>query len=410
MRVWKAALGASVLLATLAVPAAVAAQTAGPAKPPAKPVTRAAAKPAAAAAEFERIVKEATEARQAENWDRAVELYRQAVKLRPDYVEGYWYQGTSLYSLDEFEGCREAFRRVTRATPKNGAAYAFLGLCDYGLKEYDRALQNLLKARNLGIGDKELGGVARYHAAIVMSRIEEFEQALETLGEFASEGNDNPRVIEAMGIATLRLPLLPIELPPDRREMVLMAGRASYLMATRMTAASGAAFEALLARYPDTPNIHYAYGVYLLIEQQDKAIEHFKRELEIQPGHAASLLQIAFEYLRRGDAASALPWARQVVEVAPTQFASQKALGDALVETGDVEAGIAHLEAGVKLAPDSPGLRFSLAKAYQRAGRTEDAARERAEFTKLDRLVRTNRLGSQSVGGDAGPASATDPQ
>jgi tetratricopeptide (TPR) repeat protein len=192
--------------------------------------------------------------------------------------------------------------------------------------------------------------------------------------------------------------------------MVLMAGRASYLMATRMTAASGAAFEALVARYPDTPNVHHAYGVYLLIEQQDKAIEHFKRELEIQPGHAPSVMHIAFEYLRRGDAASALPWAKRAVEAAPKDFGAHKALGDALVAAGQVDEGIAHLETGVKLAPDSPGLRFSLAKAYQRAGRTEDAARERAEFTKLDRQVRTTKLGAQSVGGDADAPSQIDPQ
>ena len=48
-----------------------------------------------------------------------------------------------------------------------------------------------------------------------MTRMEQYEQALETLGEFASEGNDNPRVIEAMGMATLRMPMLPAEAPPD---------------------------------------------------------------------------------------------------------------------------------------------------------------------------------------------------
>ena len=67
--------------------------------------------------------------------------------------------------------------------------------------------------------------------------------------------------------------MLPNEVPPDRREMVLMAGRGSYMMATRKTAAAGKAFEALVARYPETPNVHYAYGVFLLMEQPDKAIE-----------------------------------------------------------------------------------------------------------------------------------------
>ena len=351
-------------------------------------------------AEFDRLLSRATEARQAQRWEEAIDLYGQLLKLQPQYVEGYWYQGAAYYSLDSFPQCREAFRNVVRLAPTNGAAFVFLGLCEFGLKEYDRALEHLLQSRILGVGDtKDLGSMARYHAAVLMTRIEQYEQALETLGEFAGDGDDNPRVIEAMGLATLRMPFLPIETPPDRREMVLMAGRASYMMATRNTAASAKAFEALVARYPETPNVHYAYGVFLLQEEPDKAIEEFKRELKLQPEHAASLMQIAFEYLKRSDGASALPWAQQAVAAAPREFPSHKALGQALLETGDVDGAIKELLVGIKLAPDSPGLHFSLARAYQRAGRAEDAAREREEFTRLDRLARTQRSGAQSVGG-----------
>jgi tetratricopeptide (TPR) repeat protein len=357
-------------------------------------------KPAAGSAEFDRLLQAATEARQAERWDEAIELYGRIVKLKADYVEAHWYQGTAYYSLDDYTRCRETFRRVLRLAPKNGAAYAFLGLCEFGLKDYDRALQHLLQSRTFGIGDvKDLGDVARYHAGILMTRIDQHEQALETLGEFANEGDDNPRVIEAMGLATLRLPLLPTEYPPDRREMVLMAGRASYMMATRNTAAADKAFEALAARYPETPNVHYAYAVFLLAEQADKAIEEFKRELELQPGHSWSLMQLAYEYLKRGDAAAALPWAQQAVKAAPNAFAARKALGQALLETGNVDGAIAELEIGIKLAPESPGLHFTIARAYQRAGRTEDATRARNEFTRLDRLARTQKSGAQSVGG-----------
>ena len=96
----------------------------------------------------------------------------------------------------------------------------------------------------------DLGSVARYHAAVLMTRMEQYEQALETLGEFAGEGDDRPRVIEAMGLATLRMAMLPGEGPADRRERILMAGRASYSMATRNTAGAAKAFEALVSRYP----------------------------------------------------------------------------------------------------------------------------------------------------------------
>jgi tetratricopeptide (TPR) repeat protein len=351
-------------------------------------------------AEFNRLLAAATEARQAQRWEEAVDLYGTIVKLKPAYVEGHWYQGTAYYTLDDFPRCRETFRKVVRLAPKNGAAYAFLGLCEFGVKDYDRSLQHLLQSRILGVGDtKELGSVARYHAAVLMTRVEQYEQALETLGEFAAEGDDNPRVIEAMGLATLRMPLLPIEAPPERREMVLMAGRASYLMATRNTAASERAFETLVSRYPENENVHYAFAVFLLQEKPDRALEEFKRELELQPGHPWSLMQIAYEYLKRGEAQSALPWAQQAVAAAPNAFPAHKALGQALLETGDVDGSIKELLIGVKLAPDSPGLHFILAKAYQRAGRIEDAAREREEFTRLDRLARTQKSGAQSVGG-----------
>jgi tetratricopeptide (TPR) repeat protein len=195
------------------------------------------------------------------------------------------------------------------------------------------------------------------------------------------------------------MPFLPSELPPDRREMVLMAGRASYMMATRNTAAAEKAFAALVGRYPETPNVHYAFGVFLLGEKGEQAIEQFKLELAQQPDHAPSLMQIAFEYLKQGNANTSLTYAKQAVATAPKEFPARKALGQALLETGDVEGAIKELELGIKLAPDSPGLHFTLARAYQRAGRLEDAARERNEFTRLDRLARTQKSGAQSVGG-----------
>ena len=36
--------------------------------------------------------------------------------------------------------------------------------------------------------------------------------------------------------------------------------------------------------------------------------------------------------------------------------------------------------------PDSPQTRIALASAYAKAGRAQEAARERAEFVRLDRL------------------------
>lgn len=349
---------------------------------------------------FDDLAKRASAAREAKRVEEALTLYARAVKMKPSWTEGHFHLGTAAYELDRYQQARDAFATVVRQSPNHGTAWTLKGLCEFHLKNFDEALGDLLKGRAAGIGDnRDLVAVARYHTAILLTRVEQYEQALQVLNDFALEGQDAPGVIEAIGIATLRLPMLPQDLPGEKREMIMMGGRAGYFMAARNMAAAKNAFEALASRYPETPNVHYAYGVFLLSEEQDQAIEAFKRELALSPTHVWSKLQIAFELIRRGDFEAARPWAEQSVAEAPNLFVARKALGQALLETGNVAGAVRELEAGVKLAPDSPALRFTLARAYRRAGRVADADREQAEFSRLDRIVRASRQGVQSVGG-----------
>lgn len=368
---------------------------------PAAPKSEASSpKPVPETPEFKKFAAEAAAAREANRLDEAIGLYVQAVTIKPDWTEGWWYLGTMSYELDRYEQARDAFRRVLFRNDQDPAAVAFLGLSEFQLRSYDASLSNLLRARSLGIGKhKDLAPVVRYHAAIQLTRMAQYDQALQLLNEFAVEGNDNPRVIEAFGIAVLRLPMLPAELPPTRRELVMMAGRAQYFSAARLLPAAKQSFEQLVARYPETPSVHYAYGVFLLAEEPDLGIQHLKRELEMTPGDVWSMMQLAFEYIKRSEYGEARTWAEKAVTADPGNFVAHKGLGQALLELDDVEGAIRHLERGVEIAPDSPAMRFQLAKAYQKAGRTADAQRERQEFVRLDRQVRTSRSGSQAVGG-----------
>jgi tetratricopeptide (TPR) repeat protein len=400
--------GALALLGVCLVEAVAAGQTPGaaPARPATqKPATGTVRPPASAA--FDRLAREASAAREAGRVDEALGLYDKAVKLRPSWDEGHWYIGTLYYGMDRFAEARDAFRRVIAAQAKkagtapvsNGRVYGMKGLCEFQVKNYEVALADLLKARDLGVESDELLSAVRYHTAIIMTRLEQYEFAMLNLQPFAQKGNDAPTVIEAFGLATLRMPMLPAELPPDRREMVLLAGRGSYYQAARLSGPARPAFEELVGRYPDSANVHYAYGVFLLGEDPDRALEEFKKELKQSPGHSWSMLQLAFEYIKRSDWEAARPWAQQAVDTAPQDFAGRRALGQVLFELGDTPGAIEQLELGVKLAPDSPSLRFVLARAYQKAGRSADADREREEFRKLQQANRSQQYGAQAVGG-----------
>jgi predicted Zn-dependent protease len=212
-------------------------------------------------------------------------------------------------------------------------------------------------------------------------------------------------VIEAFGVNVLRMPVLPSELTATARERVQLAGRAGYAMAGRHMEAARTALDELVTRYPKTPQVHYARAVFYLTEDPERALDEFRRELEISPSHVPARLQMAFEYLKRGQADQALPLAVEAVHLAPDHFAARLALGQVLLELNEIPRAIGELEAATRLAPGSPQAQFMLARGYARAGRQADAARARAEFTRLDRIVRTTRQGSPAVGGipSAGP-------
>lgn len=367
---------------TLVCPESASAQTSrrGKSKRPA------AQKPTSpqAGADFDQFVKKGDEARLAQRLDEAVTHYGQALKIKPTWPDGWWYIGAILYEKDLYAQARDAFQNLVSLDPARGQGWAMLGLCQFQTGEYERAVASLQRGRAQGISDNsELASVVRYHAAILYNRFEQFEIAFDILREFMRVGHYSPKVVEAFGLTMLRMPFLPKEVPPDKRELVLIAGQAGYNMASRELGQARTAFDMLLSRYPNEPNVHYGFGVFMLTQDADAAIKEFKRELEISPNHVPARLQMAFEYLKRDQYTDALPLAEKAVELAPKLYAARNALGRILLELGQVERSIKELEEGVRLAPSSPEMHFALARAYAKAGRKEDANRERETFKKL---------------------------
>ncbi len=371
-----------------------------------QPPEKAAAQPEG----FDAVAAQAAAARDADRVDEAVELYGRAVRLRPSWAEGWWYLGTLHYDKDRYAEARDAFTKLTSFEPKNGPGFAMLGLCEFRLKDYKRALVDIEQGRNLGLGSsEELVRVARYHSAILQTRFGASEQALRLLYALARAGGaEAPSMLEALGLAALRMPLLPAEIPEAKREMVRLAGRAHALLADRNRMDARKYFDALLAAYPNEPGVHYAAGVYLLAEDGEKALHEFEAELKVSPKDVSARLQIAFEYLRRAEYDKGITYAEEAVKLAPDLFVAYNVLGRLLLGAEKPDRAVKILETAVRLAPDSPETRFALAQAYARAGRGPDAARERAEFKRLETLRRERQSGRPAEPRVSGEAPAVE--
>lgn len=369
-------------VATLLVSGVVMSAQAQPKSKARQPVQNAAGGQSNAA--FDTAVKLGDEARQADRLNEALDQYARALKIRPDWKEGWWNTGAILYEEDHYPEARDAFRKLVSLDANNGPGWGMLGLCEFQTREYDRAIVSLLHGRSLGLSsNQELESVVRYHAALLYIHFEQFEIAFDVLNEFLRAGNDSPKVVQAFGLAILRMPYLETEIPSEQRDLILLAGQAGLGMAARRPELAQAAFDQLMARFPNAPNVHYAYGVFLLNQDSDAALKQFKRELEISPQHYPSMVQMAFEYLKRDDYNTALPLAEKAVQLAPKMFPARNVLGRVLLQLGQVDRAIKELEEGARLAPTSPEMHYALGRAYRRAGREEDAKRETALFQKL---------------------------
>ena len=259
--------------------------------------------------------------------------------------------------------------------------------------------------RIVGTDINRIAAVVRYHSAILMTRMEQFESAYEALQQFVYQNDTSPKVVEALGLSILRMRYLPSEYPPSKRELVMLAGRAAYETAARRAENADRLYQELVSRYPDEATVHYAYGAFLMGSKPDLAVQQFQQELKKNPDHVPSLLQIGMEYLRQGRYQEALPLAERAHRLMPNFFTSRKVLGRVLLETGQVERAVQELEVGIQLKPEDAEMHFALSRAYARAGRKAEAERARREFLRLDRIYRSQREGPQSVGGQTEPGT-----
>ena len=81
----------------------------------------------------------------------------------------------------------------------------------------------------------------------------------------------------------------------------------------------------------------------------------------------------------------AIEWLRKAVALAPNSAAARFALGNALFQSGQLEAAIPELNAALRQEPRLKQAYFLLGRAYSKLGRPQES---RAALEKLDEMNR----------------------
>jgi tetratricopeptide (TPR) repeat protein len=338
------------------------------------------------AATFEELSARATAARWANYLPEAVKLYREALEINPKWQAGWWFLGTILYDTNEFTGCRGALGHFVELKADAAPAWGILGLCEFQTGRYAPSLTHIERSLSLGPSDQpEMEKVLRYHEAILLTQAGDFDHAIQKYGWFVRRSSPSSVLLSALGLAALRTPLLPKDIPAGQEDLFTTAGMAAFAQMAGDAAGAQRSFQTLLERYPTAHHIHYLYAYSLLVANPDQAIQEFRRELELTPASGGTLTMLAWALLNRGDYAMALPYAAKAAKNEPAYPLAQYVLGRSLVEAGDVEGGIRHLELARKLDPANLENHLALAAAYPKAHRYGDARRERRRSLELAR-------------------------
>jgi tetratricopeptide (TPR) repeat protein len=333
---------------------------------------------------FEALSKQADAARDAHQLEKAIDLYQRAVKLKPTWQEGWWNLGSIEYDLDRFDQCAVAFRRLSSLKPDGAPVWTMLGLCEFNLHHFGPTVEALTHVEEMGFQENaELSNAARLRLALALIKIESYEKAIALLTDLTRVDKKTPDIIVAAGVAGMRRPWMPSEVPESERELVYNLGDAMAAAMELDYKTAVQKFEQLIQAHTSDPNVHYRYGALLHSQDGSQGFEEIRKAVELAPGYVPALVSLSVISLKREDSKAAVEYGEKAVEASPGDFSTHLVLGRALLAVDDSARAAAELALAVKLAPASPEARFSLGTAYARLGRKEEATREQAEFKRL---------------------------
>lgn len=187
-----------------------------------------------------------------------------------------------------------------------------------------------------------------------------------------------------------------------------------------------------VAKFPTISTLHFFLGgCYMESKDYAKAVPELRQTVKLDPGFTHAELNlgraeleikdyeaaaVAFEhvakssphlmdahvflevvYARLNRVQDEIAQCRFVLNAEPEHYGSNLNLGRFLAQSGDLEAAIPSLQKAASIRPSVPVPHIYLADVYEKLGRNDDAARERAEAERLGAVSRDSLIPPNSA-------------
>ncbi len=260
----------------------------------------------------------------------AIEHYRQALKIDPEYPSAWTCLGHALFEEGLFDESVDCMNRAIQIQPGDFQNYSTLGAALAKEGKAVEAIDAYRKALELQPDNPEVC----FHLAELLASQKQFTEAIQFYE------------------ATLRL-------QPDYAEA--QSGLADALAAQGQFEEAIGHYQAAIQIKPDYFMAHYNFGVLLAAHARlDEAAEQFHTVIQLNPDYTNAYGNLANVLMGQGKLDEAIIQYQQTIELAPGSAQAHFRLGLALEKKGQMADAIEQFQLTLRLNPNHEGAKTQL--------------------------------------------------
>jgi tetratricopeptide (TPR) repeat protein len=278
----------------------------------------------------------------------AVDVYRRAMRLAPD-VRGLWLNlGLAHLKLDDYAAAKPLFEKVEASPLRSAQSTELLATCRVYTGEPEAGLAALeTLPRSTG---------TLFLMAVANLKLKRPDRARDAFAELMNTA------------------------PPAQAQFLL--GRA--YAENDLFDDARAAFQKAAEIDPKLPSLELEMGKVSLAQRDNESAEkHLRAALDEQAGSAEASYFLGALLAITGRGRESIPFLDRARTSRPDGWGSYYYLGRARLQLNESAAAVAMLEQAAKLNPSEGSIHYQLARAYQSAGRPQDAQRARSRVAQL---------------------------
>lgn len=337
------------------------------------------------------IYKDAGDAYDHGDVDKAIVLYQNFVELEPQSVEGRTNLGVALAHVGRYDDAIVQYQNALKYDAKNPVVLLNLALARYKQADFAKAADNLIELRRA----HPEGQQSLYLLADCYLRLGKNREAV-TLLQPAYDANPDDRAVDyALGTALIRdgqiekgeVIIDRILKKGDTADVNLLMG-AAQLAAGDFKKASSTIRKAL-DMDPNLPGGWSLYGQALEQDgQPEQSVDAFRHALQIDPNDFDANLRLGALLRHDGNNPEAQPYLERALLLRPSSIPARFQVGAVHLALGKLDPARKDLEQVAHDSPDFQEVHVQLAALYARMGLTADSQREREIVLKLNEKSR----------------------